>query len=144
MENFMYILTGVVAIAVFLYYSIKPANSGTTFHYPLQHLQEIKHKIAFYPINEQVQYAGAQIKSRVNDPDYVRAFLDGAEFDVMGDFDTTTVGNLAYIALYSHIGDARERASAYIRSYARWVKDHGFVSDQDIYEISGKGTEGTI
>lgn len=140
MENFIYIITGVVAIAVFLYYSIKPANSGTTFHYPQEHLQEIKHKIAFYPINEQVQYAGSQIKSRVNDPDYVRAFLDGAEFDVMGDFDTTTVGNLAYIALYSHIGDARERASAYIRAYARWVKDHGFVSGQEIYDVSSNDT----
>lgn len=144
MENFIYIIVGVVAIAAFLYYSIKPASAGTTINYPADHLQEIKYKIAFYPINEQVQYAGAQIKAKVNDPNFVRAFLDGAEFDVMGDFDTTTVGNLAYIALYSHMGDARERANAYIRAYARWVKDHNLVSDQDIYEISGKSVDGIM
>lgn len=141
MENFIYILVGIVAIAVFLYYSIKPANAGATLHYPASHLLDIRYKIAFYPINEQVQYAGAQIKAKVNDPNFVRAFLDGAEFDVMGDFDTTTVGNLAYIALYSHIGDARERAHAYMRAYARWVKDHNLVSNEDIYEISGKSVD---
>jgi len=132
MENFIYIITGVVAIAVFLYYSIKPANSGTTFHYPQEHLQEIKHKIAFYPINEQVQCAQTAVKSKIDDHSFIKAYLDSAELDTMGDFTIETIGNLAYIALFYKGRECRESANSYLSAYKAWIKIN-FPSDYEKY-----------
>jgi len=96
------------------------------------HLQASRHEFAFYPINEQVQCAQTAVKSKIDDHSFIKAYLDSAELDTMGDFTIETIGNLAYIALFYKGRECRESANSYLSAYKAWIKIN-FPSDYEKY-----------
>lgn len=99
---------------------------------PDNHLQACRHEFAFYPINEQVQHAQTVVKSKIDDYLFIKAYLDSAELDTMGDFTIETIGNLAYIALFYKGRECRESANSYLSAYKAWIKIN-FPSDYEKY-----------
>lgn len=86
------------------------------------YVNAIKREVAFYPINEQVQYSDVEIRSKIDDYMHIKAYLDGAELDCLHDFTTSTIGNLAYIALFYDGKECREIAHSYLQGYKTWVQ----------------------
>ncbi len=96
------------------------------------HVKASRHELAFYPINEQVQFAQKSLKAKIDDYLYIKAYLDSAELDTMGDFAIETIGNLAYIALFYKGKECREAANSYLSAYKSWIKIN-FPSDYEAY-----------
>jgi hypothetical protein len=92
--------------------------------FDLDRLKHIEREIAFYPINEQVQYSDIEIRSKMDDYLHIKAYLDGAELDCLQDFTTSTIGNLSYIALFYEGKECRETANSYLQGYKKWVKQN--------------------
>ncbi len=81
----------------------KHPNNGLNF--PISHLEKIVNDIPFYPIAKQALYADAVCKEYVNDPVKLNLFKPVGS---PRSWNTTSVGNLAYIALNSNNQLARE------------------------------------
>lgn len=85
----------------------------------LKHLESITNKIPFYPIEQQAKYADMVCMYNVNNPEMLITFLKPAS--PLG-WNTTSVGNLAYIALYSNNKLASEYARELLKLYAKYKK----------------------
>lgn len=86
--------------------------------YSIEHLNAIRNEIIFYPMQEQAMYADqvcVQMVARGTE------FLGGSLEDVSFPMNTTAVGNLAYIALYSRNEEFQTRAKIILSEYKKWA-----------------------
>jgi hypothetical protein len=115
---------GAIFILGILFYIKMLFTIGKKDHdsFVMERLNSIKREVAFYPINEQVQYSDVEIRSKIDDYTHIKAYLDGAELDCLHDFTTSTIGNLAYIALFYDGKECREIAHSYLQGYKTWVQ----------------------
>jgi hypothetical protein len=117
-------LGAIIVIGLLLFVAIIKIGTNDKKIIEQDQLNAIKHEIAFYPINEQVQYSDVEIRSKIDDYTHIKAYLDGAELDCLEDFTVTTIGNLAYIALFYDGKECREIAHSYLQGYKTWVQQH--------------------
>lgn len=117
-------LGAIIVIGLLLFLAIIKIGTNDKKTIEQDQLNAIKHEIAFYPINEQLQYSDVEIRSKIDDYMHIKAYLDGAELDCLEDFTVTTIGNLAYITLFYDGKECREIANSYLQGYKTWVQQH--------------------
>lgn len=84
----------------------------------LDHLDEMKDIIPFLPIEEQANYSDQICVQTCNNITLEQ--IDGDhDFEI---FNTTSIGNLAYIALNSPNKDVREKAVEILGQYKEYAK----------------------
>lgn len=87
--------------------------------YSLGHLNAIQNKIIFYPIERQALYADQICVQHVaHGTEFLGGSLDDARFPM----NTTTVGNIAYLALYSRDEELQARAKMILSEYRKWAR----------------------
>ena len=74
-------------------------------NYPIEHLNNIKWLIVFSTRERQARYADNICRETINNPRFVKEQMDSItdtnDQDLFKRFNTTSVGNLAFVALHA-------------------------------------------
>jgi hypothetical protein len=105
-----------------------PLEKAVGLSYPLEHLQEVKHRIVRMPREEQARYADAicrSISGNVAELEAMFEDLDPAHMDYAS-WNATSVGNTAYILLYSPLTrELKAKLEGLLDGYGKYVSSQG-------------------
>ena len=71
-------------------------------NHSLEHLKKVKSKIIDWPIEKQAEYADEICIENINDIEFIKEQMDAVNINdksVFKTFNTTSIGNLAYLVL---------------------------------------------
>ncbi len=91
--------------------------------YPVSHLCAIADQIPFWPIEKQAKYADTICVRMVNENSEVLKSMITYHTEDFSYWNTTTVGNLAYVVKHGHIEDTiKVKCLRLLKEYAEYKK----------------------
>jgi len=94
-------------------------HDSSGLKYSSKQLRKAFDKIIYWPIEKQARYADKVCKDMVRDRIETRTMLEGA-FRHFPTFNTTSVGNIAYLARYSYDKRVKQQAFKILQDYIQW------------------------
>lgn len=90
-------------------------------YHSLEHLEKIKYEIAFMPIEKQSRYADYVCITNLDNPHINEMVLSGISTEGLYEWNATSVGNAAFIALNSKDSNIRKFCLELLDIYKKFV-----------------------
>ena len=104
-------------------------SKSNGLNHSIEHLREMKYKIAWLPIKEMATYADQICMQKVEAGELFEWRTKNEYF--FPEFNATSIGNLAYIALYHENHEQTHAAMNVIEWYREWLKMNPEASTDD-------------
>ncbi len=99
---------------------VKSQPNPSGLNHSLAHLDEVKNKIPYMSITDQAKYADNVCMSNIHEDWLEQKILDDVNSNQYHLWNTTSVGNMAYIALHHKKQNVKNIATKALEKYKAW------------------------